>query len=209
MDRTRVVVHWAQTTVYQLLSMVLQMGTAEQAVNSLIEHLKSVLRHAQAALHLRLSTSALRVFLARPEWLGATGGAELSWASLYLLGRYSQWFNSQSQAEEALLGYFISANPPQAKLKNKALRSAINDETAKVLANLLGWYKADISRLFQELPAGRATSMAEVDWLLRCQKASAASGLAAADLLAATALHTDSASMAWQAVGEAVVAVSR
>jgi hypothetical protein len=209
MDRTAVVVHWAQTTVYQLLSRVLQLGTHADAAPSLIEHLRAVLRHAQAVLHLGLSTSALRLFLARPQWLTGTDSRELSWASLYLLGRYTQWFKRQSQAEEALLGYFINANPPPAGLKNKALRSAVNEQSAEVLANLLGWHTEDIRRLFQELPMGRATSMAEVDWVLRCQSDCVASGFSASDLLAFTALHVDSASTAWQAAGEAAVAASR
>ena len=209
MDRTQVVVHWAQTSVYQLLAMVLQVGTNAEGSSTLIVQLKAVLRHAKAALHLRLSTSALRLFLVHPQWLGAAQGGPLSWASLYLLGRYSQWFNRQSQAEEALLGYFISANPAKAQLKNKALRSAVNQASAEVLANLLGWRQEDIARLFQELPLGRATSLAEVDWVLRCQQACAASGLTATDLLAATALHADSASVAWQAAGEAAIAASR
>lgn len=209
MDRTAVVVHWAQTTVYQLLSKVLQLGSHADAAPSLIEHLRAVLRHAQAVLHLGLSTSVLRLFLARPQWLTGTDSRELSWASLYLLGRYTQWFNRQSQAEEALLGYFISANPPNAALKNKALRSAVNEQSAEVLANLLGWHAEDIRRLFQELPMGRATSMADVDWVLRCQSDCVASGFSASDLLAFTALHIDSASTAWQAAGEAAVAASR
>lgn len=211
MDRTEAVVYWAQTTVYQLLSLVLKREAHADATSMLIEHLKTLLRHARAALHLGLSTSALRLFLVRSEWLGGTSGPELSWSSFYLLGRYSHWFKEQGQgqAEDALLGYFISANPAKARLKTKALRAAVNDESAQVLANLLGWHTADVRRLFQALPSGRATSMAEVDWVRRCQDACATSGLAATDLLAATALHTDSALTAWQAVGEAAVATRR
>ncbi|WP_322614786.1 hypothetical protein [Pseudomonas sp. BIC9C] len=211
MDRTQVVVRWAGTSVYELLSAVLEIDadTDISPMASLLEQVRSLLRHAQAALHMRLGASALRLFLIHPEWLGAKGGIALSWASFYLLGRYSQWFGSQSQAEEALLGYFIAANPAKARLKSKALRSAVNDQSAEALANLLGWSVQEVSRLFQELPQGRACSMAEVDWILRCQGASKASGMAAADVLAATALHADSPPAAWQAVGEAAVAASR
>jgi hypothetical protein len=211
MDRTQVVVRWSGTSVYELLSAVLQTDADAgiSSMASLLEQIRSMLRHAEAALHMRLDTSALRLFLVHPEWLGAKGGTALSWASFYLLGRYSQWLRSQSQAEEALLGYFIAANPAKVHLKNKALRSAVNDESAEALANLLGWSVQEVSRLFQELPQGRACSMAEVDWILRCQGASKASGMTAADVLAATALHADSAPAAWQAVGEAAVAASR
>lgn len=209
MDRTQIVVSWAGTSVYALLSAVLQTDADISPTALLLEQIRSLLRHAQAALHLRLGTSALRLFLVHPEWLGAKGGTALSWASFYLLGRYSQWLGSQGQAEEALLGYFIAANPAKARLKNKALRSAVNDEAAEALANLLGWSVQEVSRLFQELPQGRACSMAEVDWIWRCQVASKVSGMTAADVLAATALHADSAPAAWQAVGEAAVAASR
>ncbi|VVM63886.1 hypothetical protein PS664_01434 [Pseudomonas fluorescens] len=65
MDRVQAVVHWAQTTVYQLLSLGLS-----DATPTLIEYLKTLLRHALAALHLGLSTRALRLFLVRSEWLG-------------------------------------------------------------------------------------------------------------------------------------------
>jgi hypothetical protein len=209
MDRTQVVVRWAGTSVYELLSAVLQTDADISPTAWLLEQIRSLLRHAQAALHVRLGTSALRLFLVHPEWLGGKGGTALSWASFYLLGRYSQWLGSQGQAEEALLGYFIAANPAKARLKNKALRSVVNDEAAEALANLLGWSVQEVSRLFQELPQGRACSMAEVDWIWRCQGASKASGMTAADVLAATALHADSAPAAWQAVGEAAVAASR
>lgn len=209
MDRTQVVVVWAQTTVYRLLSGVLQLGNLGVSAGALIEDLRTILRHAQAALHLGLSTRALRVFLARPHWLTGTDSTALSWASLYLLGRYTQWFKGQSQAEEALLGYFISANPPTAALKNKTLRSAVNAQCAEVLANILSWHRQDVGRLFEGLPLGRAVSMAEVDWVLRCQENCRASGFGASELLAFTALRADSASSVWQAVGEAAVAASR
>ena len=51
--------------------------------------------------------------------------------------------------------------------------------------------------------------MADIDWILRSQATCAASGLAAADLLRATALHGDSTGVTWQAVGNAVMAARR
>lgn len=214
MDRTQVVLRWAQTSVYALLSAVLAQGIdagpADPAQSqTLLDQLQRVLRHAQAALNLRLGTSALRLFLLHPEWLGVGDSLPLSLNSFYLLSRYSQWFSGQSQAEEALLGYFITANPRKARLKTKAQRSAVNDEAASVLARLLGWHKDEVHALFQQLPQRRACSMAEVDWVQRCHATSTASGLPSANLLQATALHGASAGLAWQAVSEAVMVASR
>lgn len=212
MDRTQVVVRWAQTTVYALLSAVLESGSDGAVVSgALLDPLQRVLRYAEAALHLRLSTAALRLFLARPEWLGGALGSNLvlSLQTFYLLSRYSAWFNGQSQSEEALLGYFILANPGQAQLKNKALRNAVNDEAASALASLMGWSKEEIKALCETLTLKRACTMAEIDWLFRCKQASADSGLSAADLLRATALHAQSSSADWQAMGEAAMAASR
>ncbi len=209
MDRTQVVVRWAQTSVYDLLRAVL--GLAAAGVTApLINQLERVLRHGKVAMDLRLSTSALRLFLVNPAWLGVAGNnLELNLKSFYLLSRYSHWFQGQSQAEEALLGYFIAANPGKAALKNKKLRTAVNDEAASVLARVQGWQADQVRSLFERLPHKRACSMAEVDWILRCQATCTASGLAAADLLRATALHGGSTGVAWQATGEAVMAASR
>ena len=108
-----------------------------------------------------------------------------------------------------MLGYFIAANPGKTALKNKTLRAAVSDQAASVLARLLGWRQDDVHELFQLLAQKRASSMADIDWILRSQATCAASGLAAADLLRATALHGDSTGVAWQAVGNAVMAARR
>ena len=213
MDRTLVVVRWAGTTVYDFLSTVLsEVGLSRQAAPkaaSLIGQLQSVLRHAQAALHLRLSTSALRLFLVKPDWLKDWASSALSLENFYLLGRYSQWFDGQSQAEEALLGYFISSNRSQPKRESKARQTVFNGEMAEVLATLLGWRQEEVFRLFKYLPKGRACSMAEVDWVRRCHLVCSESGLAAADVLAVTGLYAGSSMASWEAVGEAVMAASR
>ncbi len=209
MDRTQVVLRWAQTSVHTLLSAVLGLATAS-ATDSLLSQLERVLRHGKVVMDLRLSTSALRVFLLNPQWLGVPGkNLELNLKSFYLLSRYSQWFHGQSQAEEALLGYFIAANPGKTALKNKTLRAAVSDQAASVLARLVGWQHDEVHHLFQQLAQKRACSMADIDWILRSQATCAASGLAAADLLRATALHGDSTGTAWQTVGDAVMAARR
>lgn len=212
MDRAQVVIYWAQTSVHALLSALLNPRTKGSAKvddpDPLLTQLQRVLRYGQAALHLGLSTAALRVFQVRSNWLHglSSEGVVLSLKTFYLLHSYSQWFRSQSQAEEALLGYFILANPAVAQLKTKAQRNAVNQEAATALASLLKCSKDEILMLFAQLPSLRACSMAEVDWIRRCQATSLASGLPARDLLRATALHVGSTGSDWQAVGEAVMA---
>ncbi|MFP3493936.1 Tc toxin subunit A [Pseudomonas sp. SIMBA_059] len=209
MDRAQVVVRWAQTSVWWLLSTLL--NGQDPGQESLLAQLQRVMRYGQAAVHLKLSTAALRLFLVRPDWLLGLGsnGLTLSLDTLYLLHSYTAWFNSQGQAEEALLGYFILVNPAKARLKTKALRNALNNEAATALASLLKWSVDEIKILFEHLPQQRACTMAEVDWIRRCQATSSASGLSVVDLLRATALHSESPSADWQAVGEAAVAASR
>lgn len=205
MDRTQVVVRWAQSSVWWLLSTLLN----DQEPESLQVELQRVMRYGLAAVQLKLSSAALRLFLVHSDWLMGGNGLALNLHALYLLHSYTAWFSSQSQSEEALLGYFILVNPAAARVRTKALRNALNLEAATALASLLKWSTDEITTLFGHLPDGRARNMAEVDWIRRCQATSLASGLSVADLLRATALNAESPAVDWQAVGEAAVAASR
>ncbi|MFP3670086.1 hypothetical protein SB717_33895, partial [Priestia sp. SIMBA_032] len=95
MDRAQVVVRWAQTSVWWLLSTLL--NGQDPGQESLLAQLQRVMRYGQAAVHLKLSTAALRLFLVRPDWLLGLGsnGLTLSLDTLYLLHSYTAWFNSQ------------------------------------------------------------------------------------------------------------------
>jgi hypothetical protein len=104
------------------------------------------------------------------------------------------------------LSYFNLANPPKAKLKNKALRQVASETANSALARLLDWPEAEIAALTDTLPDKRASSMAHVDWVRRCQASCVASGLSAKALLQATGLNHQSTLDAWKTVGEAVVA---
>lgn len=168
-------------------------------------------RHAEIVRELRLSNSALRLFAINPTWLGGAAYEEgsnsmPSLSDLYLLERFSHWFHSQSQSEDHVLSYFSCANPAKAQLKNKALRQLASETADAALARLLNWPQAQVAELTSSLPDKRATSMAQVDWVRRCQAACQASGLAAKTLLQATALGEQSDLLAWKAVGEGVMA---
>lgn len=205
-ERCVAVLHWAHSSVYSLLVEALQ----EETTPELIEHFQRVSRHAEIALSLRLSNSALRVFLVNPDWLGAKqypgSNSEPSFADLYLFERFSHWFHAQSQSEDTLLSYFNLANPPKPKLKNKALRQIASETANGALARLLEWPEKEVEVLTDTLPEKRACSMAQVDWIRRCRATCQASGLSAKALLQATELNDESKLEAWKAVGDAVMA---
>ncbi|MBF6035742.1 hypothetical protein H8F23_21050 [Pseudomonas sp. P155] len=203
-DRCRAVIHWAHSSVYSILLSALK----DTLTPELIEHYQRVFRHAEIVVQLRLSNSALRLFVVNPTWLGGSqyeGSGSEPWLSdLYLLERFSHWFHSQSQSEDSVLSYFSCANPAKAQLKNKTLRKLASETANAALARLLDWSETEIATLTITLPGERASSMAEVDWVRRCQ----ASGLSAKALLQATGLTDASALDDWKTVGDAVMAAS-
>lgn len=207
-ERCNAVIHWAHSTVYSILLEAL----ADDVSAELIEHFQRVSRHAEIAVQLRLSNSAMRLFLVNPDWLG-TGlypgsNSVPSLSDLYLFERFSHWFHDQSQPEDRVLSYFSLANPAKARLKNKAQREAAGDTANGALAVLLGWSEGEVAVLTATLAGKRACSMAEVDWVRRCQASCLASGLSAKALLQATALNDKSTLDNWKAVGDAVMAAS-
>lgn len=206
-ERCVAVIHWAHSSVYSVLLEALE----DEVTSLLIEHFQRVARHAEIAVQLRLSNSALRLFVVNPHMLDGdlySGGSEPSLSDLYLFERFSHWFHNQSQSEDSLLSYFSLANPPADKLKNKALRKAVGESANSALARLLEWSEKEVSALTETLTEKRARSMAEVDWVRRCQATCRASGLSAAALLQATGLHDQSPLEAWKTVGDAVTAAS-
>ncbi|RAI72827.1 hypothetical protein DOZ80_01400 [Pseudomonas fluorescens] len=210
-DRTVAVIHWAHASVYSLLSMAVDTDNS-----ALIEVFQRVSQHAEIVVQLRLSNSALRLFVLNPDWLGAAEYAatssEPSLAELYLFERFSHWFHGQRHSEDTLLSYFSLANPTKAKLKNQALRQIASETANAALARLLEWPVDEITALANTLPDKRVCTMAQLDWVRRCQATCQASGLSAGVLLKATALDdqtTPAALNAWKAVGEAVVAANQ
>ena len=207
-ERCVAVIHWANYSVYTLLVDALE----GEATPQLIERFQSVSRHAEIVLSLRLSDSALRLFLVNPAWLGRAqypvSNSEPSLADLYLFERFSHWLHSQSEPEDKLLSYFSLANPAKSKLKNKALRQVASETANSALARLLDWPETEITALTATLSEKRACSMAQVDWVRRCRASSEASGLSVKALLQATELDEKSTLDNWKAVGEAVMAAS-
>ncbi|MBV7553835.1 hypothetical protein KW841_15910 [Pseudomonas sp. PDM28] len=205
-DRSTAVIHWAHSSVYSILVDALK----PDADQGLVEHFQRVSRHAEIALQLRLSNSAIRLFVINPQWLGGDqypgSNSEPSLSDLYLFERFSHWLHAQREPEDALLSYFSLANPTAAKLKNKALRQVATETANSALARLLEWPAKEIEVLTATLPDKRAKSMAQIDWVRRCQATCQASGLSAKALLQATELNDQSTLDAWKSVGDAVMA---
>jgi hypothetical protein len=208
-ERGAAVLAWAGTSVYAFLSEALKV--ADSPSPALITLYQTVARYAEAAQTLRISNTALTLFLLNPAWLSADDYVPPSpvLAGFYLLERFSHWHRSQSQPEENLLGYFNFANPAAAQLKNKALRLIASDSANTALAQVLDWDEQQVASLTATLPDNRATTLAQVDWVRRCQAACLASGLSANSLLQVTALNTTSTFADWKTAGESVVAASR
>ncbi|MGX1084701.1 Tc toxin subunit A [Pseudomonas sp. AP3_22 TE3818] len=204
-DRSTAVIQWAHSSVYSIL-----VDALSQDASMLIEHFQRVSRHAEIALQLRLSNSAIRLFVVNPDWLGGDqysgSNSEPSLSDLYLFERFSHWLHAQREPEDTLLSYFSLANPAAAKLKNKALRQVAAETANSALARLLEWPAKEIEVLTATLPDKRAKSMAQVDWVRRCQATCQASGLSAKALLQATELNDQSTLDAWKSVGDAVMA---
>ncbi|MGF6151594.1 hypothetical protein [Pseudomonas fluorescens] len=175
LERVVAVIHWADSSVYSILVDALD----AEANPALIEHFQRVSQHAEIVVHLRLSDSALRLFLVNPSWLGSDqyskSDSEPSLADLYLFERFSRWLHAQSEPEDTVLSYFSLANPPEAKLKNKALRKVASETANGALARLLEWSETEVATLTDELPKKRACSMVQVDWVRRCQATCATS----------------------------------
>jgi len=200
------VIHWSGTSVYGVLSQTLE----SEPGPALIDHFQRISQHAEIALSLRLSNSALRLFLVNPAWLGADqytdSGGEPPLAELYLLERFSHWLHAQQQPEDSVLSYFSLANPAKSKLKNKSLRRIASETANGALARLLEWPEQEIEILTATLAEGRACSLAQVDWVRRCHATCLASGLSAKALLQATELNDQSSLEDWKLLGDAVMA---
>jgi hypothetical protein len=162
-----------------------------------------LLPHAVDVLQLPLSRQALDQFLTNPHWLDSRSQAssvlELTPNTLYLIQQFNHCIDRFGLTEGQILDYFAQANA----LSNKAARHG-TEETSKHLARLFGWSASEIDVFSSQLQPPRITSMARLDWLLRCRQASTATGLSATLLIAASQLRTNSTFAQWKAVGEAL-----
>lgn len=162
------------------------------------QSLAAVLRATQACQGLHLSSSTLQTLMNNPAWLASNSPGTLTPQTLYLLERFGHCAHHQAQSEENLLRYLHLANQDPTQYPEK--------EANALLANLLLWSTEEVSCLTAQLPTRRASSMEEVDWVMRCQACCESTGLSASLLLKTTDLTADSETSDWKAVGEAVIA---
>jgi len=187
------VVTWAKSSIHRILLAAL----SSERLNALASTLEPVLRHARAAVQLQMSNRALQVFQNHPDWLQRSNSAlALTLETLYLLDRLVHCMTTHQHDEESLLNYLELANEPGSSADASNLH----------LARLLNWTPAQVSLLTARLPRSRASTMEDIDWLVRCHDTCAKTGLGAAALLDATRLQNDSPEEHWKSVGEAVMA---
>jgi len=162
--------------------------------------LAHVLRTANACQKLHLSSSTLQVLMDHPTWLAANSSGALTPQTLYLVERFTHCARHQAQSEENLLHYFQLANQDSPQHSAEAANG--------LLAHLLGWNIEQVSCLTATLPSERATTMQDVDWVVRCQACCMNTGLSASLLLKAATLNGNSSTKDWKTVGEGLIAAS-
>ena len=195
MNCAKDVVIWANTSVHQILTEVLNSNDS----HALVQTLHPLLRHTETAVRLQLSNKALRALLSTARWLEtADGQLRLSFKSLYLFDRFNHCLKTYQQTEESLLSYLEFANFFGRE------SHAVNGR----LAQLLNWDTAEVTVLTSKLMFKHAQSVKDIDWIMRCHQTCKATGLSATALLSAATLDNNSSPEQWKTVGEAVMAAS-
>jgi hypothetical protein len=195
MNCAKDVVIWANTSIHQILTQVIN----SKDPHALVQTLHPLLRHTETAVRLQLSNKALRALLSNAHWLDTPEGElRLSFKSLYLFDRFNHCLKTYTQTEESLLSYLEFANSVGRE------SDALNGR----LAQLLNWETAEVTMLTSKLMFRHAKSVKDIDWIMRCHQACKATGLSATALLSAATLDNNSSLDQWKTVGEAVMAAS-
>ena len=149
-------------------------------------------------LPLPVNSASLRQLLLNPRWLDSnnspTGLVELSLGTLYLLQRFRDCCDTYGLAQDSLLAYFQSANSNGPQTLDTQL------------SQWLGWGEKELQVLTDTLPAGRVTSMDQLDWIMRCRQACTITRLSSQTLLNTRELDNASDFNQWKLVGEAIIA---
>jgi hypothetical protein len=201
MNSAKGVLLWANTSAYEILNATQDDANNESYLTKLSKTLPKVLRHAEAAVQLHLSRSALHLFLEHPDWLepsDTTQKLTLTLSSLYLLDRFNHGMTTHQYPEENVLSYLKFANS-----------EATTAEKNSLLASLLNWTTEQVTELTATLTHQQARTVKDLDWVMRCYTTCKATGLTTGSLLDATALNNNSTTDDWKKIGEAVMATSR
>ncbi len=195
---------WAGDSEYRLLSDSLTMNSGaaltdpSQVPATYLTDLFALGQRAGISTAFGLTPATLSLFLAHPAWFGV-GDTTLSLTLLYRFSRYGDWLKVAEDEDRVLayLSWVNAATPPDAT------------QAAEALALLLAWESSEVADATAGLPGGLAKTVTDVDYVLRLQQLSAATGLSVTPLLATGELAPGGVSDtwdSWQSAGESLVA---
>ncbi len=199
-------VRWAGTTSYKMLAATQQLSKIKQEKEipqQYLLDLGEIARAAVTAAQFQLSPAMLQCLLAHPKWFGVeemgSTGSGLSLLSQYALSRYADWLHQTSEHEDAVLAYLSAVNGADAPDPRAA---------ANQLATLLSWTADEVAAAAEPIQSAikTATTMLQIDAVMRLQALSARSGLTVAQLLQLNTLCPDADYAVWQTAGQAMVA---
>lgn len=201
-DQVTLALIWSGTTPNRMLAPLLVTDTPNL---DWLTNLSSFRRHAKALIDAKLSPVALHTFLAKPGWFDGTAVVTLSPSSYYLMHRYRAWLNVMAGSEDDVIRYLADANagPEGGDVV------AYKQRCANRLAPLLGWVADDVLSACATLPAGVATSVSQIEWLLRVGEASEDGGVSVPTALQVNTLNAQSASGDWAAAGLEIQSATR
>jgi hypothetical protein len=189
---------WAGSTEYQLLSQTLALQgitTVDKISSDYLQALYPLGQRAAITTQFSLTPAMMSAFLANPTWFGVNG-TTISLTLLYRFSRYADWL-TQAIKEDSILAYLAYAN--------QATPDA--NQAASMLASLLDWDSTQVNLATQTFGAsGIATTVTDVDGVMRLQTLANQTGLSVTPLLATGALTIDSTYSDWQSIGESLVA---
>jgi len=195
---------WAGDSEYRLLSdsLTLNSGAAltdpSQVPAAYLTSLFAIGQRAGISTAFSLTPATLRLFLAHPGWFGVSD-TTLTLALLYRFSRYGDWLKVAGDEDRVLayLSWVNGTTPPDAA------------KAASALALLLEWESSEVADATASLPGSLAKTVTDVDYVMRLQQLTAATGLSVTPLLATGELAPGSVSdtwAAWQSAGESLVA---
>ncbi|WP_278406231.1 Tc toxin subunit A [Pseudomonas rhodesiae] len=163
-----------------------------------LKHLILLAPDVTTLLALPVADTSLRQLLLNPHWLDRALAPstllQLNLGTLYLLQRFKACCDTWGLTQDELLDFFRRANGNGAQPLDTQL------------SHWLGWSETELRVLTDTLPTGRVTAMDQLDWILRCHQACAATRLPCQALLDASHLSLSSDFSQWKALGEAVIA---
>lgn len=192
---------WASDSEYRLLSDSLLLNgitTTDGVPSTYLQRLYELERRASLVNQFQLTPATLNSYLSHPTWFGVPD-TSISLSLLYCFSRYEDWLKLATQ-EDAVLAYLTWVHQDASPTPDAST-------AAKALAKLLNWESSEVELAARHFStSGIATTLADVDGVMRLQTLSLQTGLSVSPLLNVGALTVDTEFATWQAVGESLVA---